>query len=187
MAYLLVFSEGGNLDTSPDRDNLAAPTTETNTGTRSSAADWVAQHGDILFRYAWRRVSDRTVAEELVQETFLAALQAQARFRADSTEQTWLLGILKHKILDHYRKSRNQQPLETLAESDPAVDTAFDRHGHWRQPPAKGDVNPDAMLGQQDFMGVFQDCLKALPPQLLPGLKMAGFWDAPEPQNWGLG
>ena len=56
---------------------------------------WVDQYGDILFRYALQRVKDTGVAEELVQETFLAAMRAKDRFRGQSTEQTWLFAIVK--------------------------------------------------------------------------------------------
>ncbi|MCD6497028.1 MAG: hypothetical protein J7M25_01835 [Deltaproteobacteria bacterium] len=62
-------------------------------------ARWVDEHGDTLYRYAILRVGNRELAEELVQETFLAGLQGLARFQGQSGMQTWLVGILKHKIM----------------------------------------------------------------------------------------
>ena len=66
---------------------------------------WVDLHGDVLYRYAVFRVKDPGVAEDLVQETFLSALRASASFKNESSQRTWLVGILKHKIVDHFRKN----------------------------------------------------------------------------------
>ena len=60
--------------------------------------DWVDQYGDSLFRFAFQRVVDASVAEELVQETFLAAIRAKDRFKGQSSERTWLFGILKDTL-----------------------------------------------------------------------------------------
>jgi RNA polymerase sigma factor (sigma-70 family) len=67
-------------------------------------AEWVDRYGDYLFRYAMVRLRDRPSAEDLVQETFLAALKDYGSFSGKSSESTWLVGILKHKILDHFRR-----------------------------------------------------------------------------------
>src|SRR5262249_4571718 len=65
---------------------------------------WVDEHGDVLYRYALERVRKPEVAQDLVQETFLAAVRTHERFRGGSTVRSWLCGILKHKICDYYRK-----------------------------------------------------------------------------------
>src|SRR5712692_7859296 len=65
---------------------------------------WVDEHGDILYRYALERVRKPDIAQDLVQETFLAAVRTIDRFRGGSTVRSWLCGILKHKICDYYRK-----------------------------------------------------------------------------------
>ena len=70
---------------------------------------WPARHGEVLRRYALARVNSPHIAEELVQDTFAAALQNQSRFMGRSAEQTWLVGILRHKILDYYRKNGREQ------------------------------------------------------------------------------
>src|SRR6266446_5953784 len=64
---------------------------------------WVDEHGDVLYRYALERVRKPDVAQDLVQETFLAAVRTIDRFRGGSTVRSWLCGILKHKICDYYR------------------------------------------------------------------------------------
>ena len=94
---------------------------------------WLERHGDVLFRYAVARVQDPMVAEDLVQETLLAAISAADTFKSDSTEQTWLIGILKHKVLDYLRKTSRERRLEAAwAEGDIEINDNFDQHGHWR-------------------------------------------------------
>ena len=65
---------------------------------------WLDKHGDCLFRYALVRVRKREVAEDLVQETLLAAMRGREKFGGRSSERSWLCGILKHKVSDHFRK-----------------------------------------------------------------------------------
>jgi len=67
--------------------------------------DWVEAHGDYLFNFALGQIRDTGTAEDLVQETFLAALKARDRFAGKSSERTWLVGILRHKIYDHLRRT----------------------------------------------------------------------------------
>src|SRR5437016_3715083 len=68
-------------------------------------SDWVTTHADCLFNFAVGQVRDKHTAEELVQETFLAAVKAQDKFGGKSSTRTWLVGILRHKIFDHLRKT----------------------------------------------------------------------------------
>ncbi|MHC4684776.1 MAG: sigma factor, partial [Planctomycetota bacterium] len=75
---------------------------------------WLEDHGDYLFRYALVRLQDREIAEDMVQETLLAALRAREKFQARSSVRTWLVGILKHKVLDHFRKSYREPPISDL-------------------------------------------------------------------------
>src|SRR5215471_14626288 len=78
----------------------------------SHAESWLNQHGDALFRYAILRVRDSAVAEDLVQETLLAALKAFERFQGRGSERTWLMGIMKHKIADHFRRAQREVPIQ---------------------------------------------------------------------------
>jgi RNA polymerase sigma-70 factor (ECF subfamily) len=130
--------------------------------TPNDPAQWLAEHGDTLFRYALARLGDQATAEDLVQETFLAALRTHRDFAERSAEQTWLVGILRHKIADHYRR-RNREPAEDSAEA--ASDCWFDARGHWRAGPSRWPRNPTAMLEDREFWEVFKKCLAALPPQ----------------------
>ena len=65
---------------------------------------WVKSHADYLYAYTIKRIADEEQAKDLVQETFLAALEKVDRFEGKSSERTWLTAILKNKIIDVYRK-----------------------------------------------------------------------------------
>src|SRR5581483_8236434 len=100
-------------------------------------AQWVDQHGDYLFRFALSRLRQREVAEDLVQETFVAALRARKRFAGASSERTWLTGILKRKIVDYFRRKGHEQPASDLSTSDHWVEALFDERGNWKKKPGK--------------------------------------------------
>lgn len=65
---------------------------------------WVDRYADYLFNYTIVRVNDREVANDLISETFLAALNSMKNFKGDASERTWLISILKRKIIDYYRR-----------------------------------------------------------------------------------
>lgn len=131
----------------------------------SAPEQWLKLYGDILYRYGLARVRDSEVAEDLVQETFLAALKAQTNFVGQSSEQTWLVGILKHKIIDHFRKSARQQHQEYDEYLDGQEDDYFDQQGHW-QVDFSSWSKPDKAMEQEQFMNVLQDCISRLPPKM---------------------
>jgi RNA polymerase sigma-70 factor (ECF subfamily) len=84
------------------------------------AARDLDQHRDYLYAYALRRVGDSGLAEDLVQDTFVAALGAAPGFRGDSSARTWLTGILKHRVADSYRApERGVESLDANAEEAP--------------------------------------------------------------------
>lgn len=87
-----------------------APSAETERG-MTDPASWSELYGAFMLRYALRHVGDWHKAQDLVQETWLAAWQARDRFAGQSAERTWLIGILRHKILSHFRVVSREQPL----------------------------------------------------------------------------
>lgn len=70
---------------------------------------WVGRYANYLYNYSIVRVNDHEVAQDLVSETFLAGLRSKDNFKGNSTERTWLIAILKHKIIDHYRRKNSQK------------------------------------------------------------------------------
>ncbi|HKK02115.1 MAG TPA: sigma-70 family RNA polymerase sigma factor, partial [Desulfuromonadales bacterium] len=103
--------------------------------------DWVDKYGDFLYRFAMSRVGDVQLAEDLVQETFLAALKTSSSFAGRSSERTWLVSILKRKIIDHYRQSWRMVdfPEEGNADSVPEFFSEGSQEGHWRPEAAPKD------------------------------------------------
>ena len=130
-------------------------------GSPSIPEQWLNLHGDALFRYALVLVADEHHAEDLVQETLLAALKSRERYSAAASERTWLIAILRHKALDDRR--RNHRRDQYLAGVDPAVEGNFNRLGKWRKPPGRWTPAPQALLESQEFRTVFQSCMSALP------------------------
>ena len=139
-------------------------------GLLSSPEGWMAQHGDYLFRYAMSRLRDEHLAEDALQETLLAALQGQKNYAGEAAERTWLVGILKHKIVDLIRKKVREPTLLNVDEAlefaeDEATEAMFDETGHWTTP-CQDWGNPDKVLEQKRFWKILTECLKRLPPQL---------------------
>lgn len=70
---------------------------------------WIDLYSDYLFNYTITRVSDRETAQDIVQETFFAGLKSMKNFKGEASERTWLVSILKRKIIDHYRKINSKK------------------------------------------------------------------------------
>lgn len=127
---------------------------------------WVDQYGDYLYRFALTRIKDPFVAEDLVQETFLAALNGRESFKSRSTFQTWLTGILKYKILDFFRKKNREQAVDDIDMVDKTVDGFYHGDGSWKIRPGKWDLNPSKTYEQNEFLNAFFKCLAKLPDRL---------------------
>jgi RNA polymerase sigma-70 factor (ECF subfamily) len=130
----------------------------------SDTDTWLDRHGDALYRYALLRVRQPDVAEDLVQDTLLAALRARASYAGQANERTWLVAILKNKIIDHFRRAARETPLPDLPEPDDTADGFFhgEPAGHWTEIPATWG-RPDTCLEQMEFWRAFRDCLDKLP------------------------
>ncbi len=127
---------------------------------------WVDRHGDSLYRHAMLRLRSPDLAADLVQETFLEALRSRETFAGRSSERTWLVGILKHKIIDHFRRTGRHQALVNGVVANEAVDSAFDRRGHWKTGPAAWGGEPSRHLETREFWEAFGRCLSKLPEGL---------------------
>lgn len=71
--------------------------------------DWVDAYSDYLYNYTIVKVNDHEVAQDLISETFLAGLKSAPNFKGEASERTWLISILKRKIIDHYRKKNSKK------------------------------------------------------------------------------
>lgn len=137
-------------------------------GTAPDAARWLDEHGDALFRYARSRVSTREQAEDLVQDALVAAIQSRRRFEGRSTVRTWLLSILRRKIVDHYRRASEGHPAAGAGaggDADPIRGHFFDEGRHWRKALSSWKTPAEAMESRE-FWDVLDSCLGRLPRPL---------------------
>jgi RNA polymerase sigma-70 factor (TIGR02943 family) len=123
---------------------------------------WVDQHGDYLYRYAKSRLRDGDASEEVVQQSFLAALEHLDQFSGKGTERSWLLGILKRKIVDFIRQQMRTTPFSAEDGSDPA-EAFFDQNGNWRPELRSSMLLPLDSLEREEFWQIFRECLESLP------------------------
>lgn len=133
-----------------------------------SAHDWLTEHGDYLYRFALARLRNSHQAEDVVQETLLAAMQNQT-YAGKSAPRTWLVGILKHKIIDLMRRQMREQPMGEMVEDlpdEPGMDDFFaDDNRHWSEKPQAWGM-PDNDLEQKQFLIILQECMDRLPKKL---------------------
>lgn len=127
----------------------------------SDVENWLHHHADALYRYARLRVRADSVAEDLVQETFLAALRNQDQFEGRANVRTWLTSILRNKIFDHYR-ARSGDKLVTDADLS-SDNEHFSETNQWRTRPADWGSAPDATLQSAEFQQTLKECIAKLP------------------------
>ena len=134
-----------------------------NVGAVSDPEEWVDRYGDGLYRYALSRLRSPDLAADVVQETFLEALRARASFAGRSSEWTWLVGILRHKVVDQLRRARRATTTGDRVPDEDRAASPFDRRGHWRASPAEWSGDPRREIESREFWEVFGGCLSKLP------------------------
>jgi RNA polymerase sigma-70 factor (ECF subfamily) len=124
------------------------------------------KHRPQLVKFAMVQLRNASHAEDVVQETLIAALQGIDRFQGNSSVRTWLTGILKHKIIDHYRRHSRETSLEGL-EGEVSVedfDALYLENGHLASSiPAPSWGDPEAVLSQDRFFVALEGCMDRLP------------------------
>ena len=124
--------------------------------------NWLNDYGDMLYRYAFSRVQSEVQAEDLLQETLLAGITGLEKFNGKSTVSSWLVGILKHKIMDFYRKSQRETLLLTKDDlGEDLMNHQFDAQGHWNIKLADW-VTPEKALDNEAFWQTFYGCQSRL-------------------------
>lgn len=132
---------------------------------------WVNEHGAYLYNYALTQVRDQHIVEDLVQETFLAALRAHGSFKGRSSVRTWLTGILKHKIIDYLRRRYRELPESASSlpyEDEELFRTKGDFVDHWRREvgPKEPVFDPGEEIDRREFWSIIERCLERLPERL---------------------
>jgi RNA polymerase sigma-70 factor (TIGR02943 family) len=145
--------------------NGFVPTDDKTTASRIENADrWLDEHGDCLYRYALVRVRAVDVAQDLVQDTFLAALQSYNSFAGKASERTWLCGILKNKIVDYYRKLGRETSFTDLESLSDEFSEKF-TDGGWvhLDGPKNWKPQADVVKYRAEFWETMRKCLGKLP------------------------
>jgi RNA polymerase sigma-70 factor (ECF subfamily) len=123
--------------------------------------EWLHRYGDALYRYALNRLRRPHEAEEAVQEALLAALKARGAFQGRSHPRTWMMGILKRKVVDRLRAAAREASHIDLGD----LDAWFDARGKWRKPLKRWD-DPAAAAEDAEFWRVVRRCLARLPARM---------------------
>jgi len=123
---------------------------------------WVDLYADYLFNYAVARVSDVEIAKDLVQETFFAGLKSAKNYKGTAAERTWLIAILKRKVIDYYRKINSKKG---KAEVRLSYSSGSDSEGDWLEEQVADPyslLENDAFENQELGLAI-QDCISKLP------------------------
>lgn len=130
---------------------------------RKATAEFVNRHADPVYSYVRRRLFPRTESvDDLVQEVFLAAWESLGKFRGESSLRSWLLGIARHKVEDHYRKRLRE--FEAPDEEDGPAPEPVDPH------------NIEEAIDQQNAAQKTQKVLASLPEAYAVALRWR-YWE----------
>ena len=140
---------------------------------------WVNEYTDALYDWALYKTSDTFAAEELVQETFIAAFHAIEKFNENSKPKTWLFGILNHKILDYYRASgrKNETQFTLNLTDDDEMPAYFNKKDHWEKSlvTKHWTENDRELLDSPEFNAVLSDCVSRLKPDFQAVIRLKYF------------
>ncbi|HYC99687.1 MAG TPA: RNA polymerase sigma factor [Phycisphaerales bacterium] len=151
-------------------------------GNAALVQTWLSQHGDALWHFAVSRVGDQH-AEDVLQETLLAALTAAASFQGRSSAETWLLGIMSNKVVDHFRR-RARHNAQAIGEEDdglPPAPDEFTPSDKWARKPANWNRlarNGDAP-DEDPVRAAYRRCMDHLPAILKDALELRELRDLP--------
>ncbi len=129
---------------------------------KKTITTWLQEYGDELYSWALYKTSNKEIAEDLVQDTFVSACTNFDKFQNNSTPKTWLFSILKNKIIDHYRSKSRQftTSYEDYAKPMQMSDDLFDSNEEWKE---IAEVNAQNWLDNPEFITILSQCKNKLP------------------------
>lgn len=130
-----------------------------------------------LRKFALLQLRDESMANDVVQEVCLAAIQNGHTFRGESELKTWLVAILKNKIIDHLRIESRKVPFSSNDFEEDDFSGLFNKRGHWNKEDRPANWgNPHEVLEKKRFWEIFEVCMTALPDKLAQIFSMAEFF-----------
>ena len=133
--------------------------------------NWNVAYRDYLIRFALQRVSDYGTAEDLVQDTFLSGWNAREKFRGDCNERTWLTGILRNKVIDHYRRT-GRRPSVLTTDLDSSTEEGESTAWIDRQPDLRLVHRPEAESERNEFLAELEEAVDGLPEKMGQAFRM---------------
>jgi RNA polymerase sigma-70 factor (TIGR02943 family) len=135
-------------------------------------SNWVKLYTSEMYSWAFHKIGDKNNAEDLVQDTFLAAYNSLEKFKGESNPKTWLLAILNRKIIDFYRANAKKTAHEGGDKVRIEADGLFETNGNWKSfDSADWQANDQALLDTPEFISVFKACMGKLPSNWQLSLK----------------
>ena len=140
------------------------------TSTITTIKDWVEVYSDSMYSWAFHKTSSKESAEDLVQDTFMVAVQSFEKFKGESNAKTWLFSILNHKINDHYRSCYRQPTVD----GDAIFESFFTDKDHWKaeQKPKQWAEETGHLLDDSEFQETLHHCLKKLPDNWFSAIQL---------------
>ncbi len=131
---------------------------------------WIDLYSDYLFNYTITRVNDREMAKDLVQDTFFAGLKSMKNFKGEASERTWLISILKRKIIDYYRKINSNKGKAEVRMSF----VSDENEGDWLEERVADpfDKTAEDTLEIDELGDAIYNCLSKLPEKQATVFKM---------------
>ncbi|MFC5196380.1 MULTISPECIES: sigma-70 family RNA polymerase sigma factor [Bizionia] len=131
---------------------------------------WIDRYSDYLFNFTISRVSDREISKDLVQDTFFAGLKSMKNFKGEASERTWLISILKRKIIDHYRKINSKKGQAEVRMSY----NSNEEEGDWLEERVADpfDKTAEDTLENDELGDAIYSCLEKLPEKQATVFKM---------------
>lgn len=145
------------------------------TDSKQRVKEWVNKYSEELYKWAFHKTSDSETSNDLVQDTFLAAVKSIDKFEGKSNPKTWLFSILNNKISDHYRKEYKQIIInESNLQNKETKNSFFDQKGCWEESekPAFWPTDEENLLDNNNFKLQLANCLEGLPPVWNKAIKL---------------
>ena len=124
---------------------------------------WVDQYGDYLYGFAMSRLRNAELAQDCVQDTFLAGIKALDRFDGSRDIKFWLRGIMRNKIVDQIRKSVREHKVDIDSEDETLLESFWFKYsGIATTNPDPWQFNPRKYYDNTEFWAVFEDCIETV-------------------------
>lgn len=139
-------------------------TEQANVDRREAFQQQLANMRPRLLAFARLQLGDPVQAEDVVQDTLIAAWEGSERFAGQAKLETWVFGILKHKLTDEIRHRRREATTGFDPDDLPEIDGLFNPRAHWL-PAARPQKwqEPEQACLQDGFWQVFDFCVLHLP------------------------